>query len=180
MAPGELTASGKIARAAGVAEHRFVEMPQLMELSDMKSRERFEGLPSTYIPMKNVLYYGLAAAYAEETASSRIVGGHNREDLRDFEDTGDEFFLHLEKALLAASGRLRRNRMKVWRPLKEMSKVEVVSLADRLGVPLGLTWSCHMEGTEHCWRCRGCITRRRSFAGAGVADPLRSASTKNV
>lgn len=173
-------AARRIAAAAGVADHRFVSMPQLMELSDMKSRKGFGGLPPTYIPMKNAIYYGLAAAYAEETGSSRIVAGHNREDTMVFEDTGDEFFLHLEKALLAGSQRLRRNRMKLWRPLGEMSKTEVVSLAERLGVPLELTWSCHLEGTEHCWRCQGCVARQKSFASAGIPDPLMPKKTKNV
>ena len=47
--------------------------------------------------MKNATYYSLAAAFAEETGSSCIVGGHNSDDLRFFEDTSDEFFAQLQK-----------------------------------------------------------------------------------
>jgi 7-cyano-7-deazaguanine synthase len=180
MAEGEMKAARKIGKAAGVAEHRFVSMPQLRELSDMKRQGRLAGLPRTYIPMKNATYYSLAAAFAEETGSSFIVGGHNSDDLRFFEDTSDEFFAHLQKAIRAGSARLRERRVRIWRPLREMPKVKVVALAYRLGVPLEMTWSCHMEGSEHCWKCDGCIARKRSFAEAGVTDPLSQNTTENV
>jgi 7-cyano-7-deazaguanine synthase len=61
-----------------------------------------------------------------------------------------------------------------------MPKVQVVSLAYKLGVPLEMTWSCHREGSEHCWRCEGCLGRRRTFVEAGVADPLLQNNTENV
>jgi 7-cyano-7-deazaguanine synthase len=180
MAEGEMEAAERIARAAGVAEHRVVSIPQLRELSDMQSKRWLAGLPRTYIPMKNATYYSLAAAFAEETGSSFIVGGHNSDDLRRFEDTSDEFFVNLQRALRAGSARLRERRTRIWRPLRRMPKVKVVSLAYRLGVPLEMTWSCHMEGSEHCWKCEGCVARKRSFIEAGVKDPLLQDKTENV
>jgi len=175
-----MKAAKRIASAAAVSEHRFVSIPQLRELSDMKSQGMLAGLPRTYIPMKNATYYSLAAAFAEETGSSFIVGGHNRDDLRFFEDTSNEFFVHLQKAIRAGSTRLRERRVRIWRPLSDMPKVKVVALAKRLGVPLELTWSCHMAGSEHCWKCDGCIARIRSFSEAGVIDPLLQNKTENV
>jgi 7-cyano-7-deazaguanine synthase len=64
-----------------------------------------------------------------------------------------------------------------------MDKAAVVSMASKLGVPLELTWSCHEEGSEHCWRCLGCQQRKKAFEDAGVPDPLRhrrSSKTENV
>jgi 7-cyano-7-deazaguanine synthase len=180
MAAGELRAARRLGKRAGLAEHRFVSMPQLRELSDMEPRGKLSGLPRTYIPMKNATYYSLAAAYAEETGSSYLVGGHNSDDQKLFEDTSDEFFEHLQRAFRAGSARLRERRLSIWRPLKRMTKAEVVSMAYKLRVPLEMTWSCHMEGTEHCWRCDGCLGRIRSFAEAGVADPLMPKGTENV
>jgi 7-cyano-7-deazaguanine synthase len=180
MAEGELRAARRIARAAAVKEHRFLPMPRLMELSDMEPTPMLAGLPPTYIPMKNAIFYSLAAAFAEETGASRIVGGHNRDDLRSFEDTSDGFFTQLQRAMRAGSTRLRERRVTIWRPLRKLSKVEVVSLANTLGVPLEMTWSCHLEGKNHCWKCVGCATRIRTFAAAGVVDPLRPKTTENV
>jgi 7-cyano-7-deazaguanine synthase len=152
----------------------------LRELSDMDPRKGLAGLPPTYIPMKNAIYYSLAAAYAEEAGASCIVGGHNRDDLALFDDASDEFFLQLQKTLRVGSRRLGERRLRIWRPLKAMPKSEVVALAHRLGVPLEYTWSCHREGDRHCWECEGCRGRTVSFARAGIADPLRQTGTENV
>ncbi len=157
-----------------------MSVPQLRELSDMKTREGLTGLPPTYIPMKNAIYYSLAAAYAEEAGASCIVGGHNRDDLLLFDDVSDDFFAQLQKVLRTGSRRLAGRRLRIWRPLRGMSKPEVVTLAHRLGVPFEYTWSCHREGDRHCWDCEGCRVREESFALAGVVDPLRQKSTENV
>jgi 7-cyano-7-deazaguanine synthase len=179
-AEGELKAARTIAKAAAVVEHRFVSIPQLRELADMRPARELEGLPATFIPMKNATYYSLAASFAEETGSSCIVGGHNRDDMRLFEDTSDEFFFHLQKALREGSSRLRQRRLKIWRPLSAMPKFRVIQEAAKLGVPLELTWSCHRLGRTHCWECEGCIARERSFLRAGVTDPLRENITERV
>lgn len=181
IASGELRAARRIARAAGVEEHRIFPMPALRELSDIRSASRLSGLSPTYIPMKNAAYYSVAAAYAEETGASRIVGGHNRDDLRNFEDTSDRFFGSLQDALLIGSSRLREQRLRVWRPLSDLSKAEVIELAASLRVPFELTWSCHQTGDRHCGSCEGCLTRGRAFAEAGVKDPLSvTENFKNV
>lgn len=173
IAEGEVRAARQIAKKAGVAEHRFFPIPELMEVGDMRRPGRLSGLSSAYIPMKNAIYYSVAAAVAEEVGATRIIGGHNREDTLLYDDTSGRFFRDLQAALRSGSSRLRRSRLTIWRPLRDMDKTTVVSLAARLGVPLELTWSCHGEGTEHCWRCDGCVKRERAFADAGLRDPRR-------
>jgi 7-cyano-7-deazaguanine synthase len=174
IADREVEAAKTIAKAAGVKEHRFVSLPELREVGDMKRPGKLDGLPQAYIPMKNAIYYSVAAAFAEETGAERIVGGHNLEDTKIYEDTGDEFFGNLEKTLRSGSERLRTNGLTIWRPLRALDKPAVVSLATKLGVPLEATWSCHGEGEEHCWRCVGCLRREQAFVEAGVVDPLRA------
>ncbi len=175
IAEGELKAASSIAIKARVAEHRIAEIPSLKEAGDIGGR-MFSGLPSTYIPMRNAVFYALAASYAEEVGANYILGGHNRDDLKIFEDTRREFFDPLQKALWFGSSRLKKQRTTLLRPLQGMSKAEVVAYAARLNVPLGLTWSCHREGAEHCWECEGCRARVEAFRVAGVEDPLKSLS----
>jgi 7-cyano-7-deazaguanine synthase len=153
-----------------------MRIPELREAGDITgSRELSrDAVPPTYIPMKNAVYYSLAAAFAEEKGSNYIIGGHNKDDRRLFEDTSEEFFAGLRKTMWASSPRLRRRGLKILRPLKDMAKPEVVAFAARLGVPLELTWSCERAGEEHCWRCDGCRRRKEAFEAAGVHDPLRS------
>jgi len=178
MASGELRAARRLGAAAGVEDHRFFSMPELREVGDIGPLERLSGLPSTYIPMKNSIYYNVAAAFAEEVGASRVAGGHNREDRAVFEDTSDEFFRNLQRTLRSGSVRLREQDFRIWRPLRAMSKAEVVALASRLGVPLEDTWSCHRAGSAHCWECDGCLGRERAFREAAVVDPLRASGDR--
>jgi 7-cyano-7-deazaguanine synthase len=173
-AKNELTAAKRIARSGKVVEHRFVTIPELREAGDIIGSSALSRatVPPTYIPMKNAIYYSLAAAFAEEKGSNYIIGGHNKDDARIFEDTSEQFFGNLQRALLAASETLRRNRLKILRPLRHRTKAEVISLAAALGVPFELTWSCHEDGEEHCWRCAGCLQRKEAFGMAGIQDPL--------
>ena len=178
MARRELQAARRIAESAGVREHRLVRLPDLKEAGDIGAS--FDRLPPTYIPLRNSIFYSFAASYAEEVGASLLVGGHNREDEKIFQDTGSAFFESLEGAFRAASPILRRNEIAISRPLREKSKPEVVTLAASLGVPLGLTWSCHRSGSLHCWRCDGCLARRKAFSLAGVSDPLAPRSRGKI
>ena len=173
IAGQEVRAAREVAARAGVREHRFVRLPDLKEAGDIAGA-KFGRLPPTYIPLRNSIFYSLAASYAEEVGGSVLVGGHNRDDAKIFEDGGSGFFKSLEEAFRAASPILRRNGITIWRPLEDRSKPEVIALAASLKVPLGLTWSCHRSGDLHCWRCDGCLARRRAFRAAGVPDPLLS------
>jgi len=171
IANRELESAKAIGAKAGVREHRFVRLPDLKEASDIVGT-KFAGLPPTYIPLRNSIFYSFAASYAEESGASLIVGGHNRDDEKIFDDVSSDFFRASERAFLAASSVLRKNRVRISRPLRDKSKTEVIRLAASLRVPFELTWSCHRGGREHCWECDGCLTRRKSFVAVGVADPL--------
>jgi 7-cyano-7-deazaguanine synthase len=54
----------------------------------------------------------------------------------------------------------------------DMTKAGIVREALRLGVPLGLTWSCYKGGEKACGRCDSCLLRLEGFRQAGVRDPL--------
>ena len=176
IARGEISSARRIALAANVAEHRVLEIPNLKEIGDLEANSSFKGLPLTYIPARNMIFYSLAASFAEEVGANYILGGHNKDDLRTFEDTRREFFADLQKTIWSSSDRLRENRTTILRPLQHKTKPEVISLAASLGVPLGLTWSCHAEGDVPCLKCEGCVKRSEAFAIAKVGDPLEKPS----
>jgi len=171
IAQNELDSAKALGSRAGLMEHRLVRLPDLMEAGDMTGF-KLRGLPPSYIPMRNSIFYSFAASYAEETGADLIVGGHHRDDRKVFDDVSPEFFGTLEAAFRVGSPVLRRNRVSISLPLSKMSKVEVVGLGASLGVPFELTWSCHRDRRKHCWRCQGCATRKTAFQSAGVEDPL--------
>jgi 7-cyano-7-deazaguanine synthase len=173
IARRELEAARAVAVRLGVVEHRLVRLPDLREVGDIRGFDR-GSLPPTYIPLRNSIFYSIAASIAEETGATLIVGGHNRDDAKTFNDVSSQFFDSLQAAFRSASPVLRRNRVRISRPLRSKTKVQVVALAAGLKVPFELTWSCHKNGPDHCWSCPGCLSRRESFVKAGVADPLNS------
>ena len=167
----ELKSAKAIAGAGGVKEHRLVRLPDLKEASEIAGG-RFVGYTPTYIPMRNSIFYSFAASYAEEVGADAIVGGHNTEDGRVFRDVSPKFFAELQRAFWTGSRIIGTKKTRILMPLAGKTKVEVVRLAARIGVPLELTWSCHREGRKHCWECQGCVGRMDSFKRAGVPDPL--------
>ena len=176
IAEMEVESAKRIGAEAEVADHRFVRLPDLKEAEDLGVR--FGNRPPTYIPLRNSIFYSFAASYAEEVGAQVAVGGHNKDDLAAFDDASPSFFKPLEAALREASPALRKNGFRVVRPLESKTKPQVIRLAVKLGVPLGLTWSCHRDGSEPCWECEGCLNRTRSCRRAKVADPLVSAGGK--
>jgi 7-cyano-7-deazaguanine synthase len=170
IAVTEVKAARRIGREAKAVEHRLVRLPDLREAQDMKSR--FEGLPGTYIPMRNAIFYSLAASYAEEVRAKVVIGGHNKDDLCVFRDTSPEFFAQLQKAFLKGSRILDDQELRIERPLSSKTKPQVIRFAKGLGVPFEVTWSCHSDGPDHCWKCQGCLGRAAAFKAAGVKDPL--------
>jgi 7-cyano-7-deazaguanine synthase len=179
IARSELSAAKAIASQAGIIEHRMVRLPDLKEAADIPGFNPL-GLPPTYIPLRNSIFYAFAASYAEETGAAFIVGGHNEDDTQVFADVSPEFFSSLQKAYWSGSRILRRNRLRIVRPLKSLRKPQVIRLAASLGVPFELTWSCHRDRKKHCWRCDGCISRLRCFKEAGVRDPLVPANLEKI
>jgi len=179
IASSELEAAKKVARAVGVTEHRLVRLPDLKEAQDIKVG-RFEGMPPTYIPMRNGIFYFFAASYAEEVRAAVVAGGHNKDDSRLFRDVSPGFFSALQKAFWSGSKILEAEGTRILRPLEQMTKVRVVREAVEIGVPLHLTWSCHRDGLRHCWECPGCLSRIASFKKAGVLDPLESSMKRKI
>lgn len=171
IADRELESAKALAKAGEVKEHRVVRLPDLREARDIGGG-KFPGLPPTYIPMRNSVFYSLAASYAEETRADFIVGGHNKEDKKVFRDADPRFFREFEKVLWTGSRILNSRRTRVILPVGAKTKAQVVRLAVSKGVPLEMTWSCHRYGSEHCWKCEGCLGRMEAFRKAGEPDPL--------
>lgn len=172
IARRELEAARAVGGSAGLQEHRVVRLPDLREAADIEGRG-FPGLPPTYIPMRNAVFYSLAASYAEEVGADCIVGGHNSDDTKLFRDISPRFFGALQRAFRTGSAILARKEISILRPLSKMTKTEVIRKANAIDVPLELTWSCHRDGRTHCWECDGCRSRAASFRKAGLPDPLK-------
>ena len=126
--------------------------------------------PSTYVPFRNGVFLSIAAALAEKERCDAIFIGVVQEDGSGYPDCSAEFIGAFERALDLGTSRDFHPRIKT--PLVHLSKVQIVSLALEIGVPLGLTWSCYEREDAACGLCDSCLLRLKGFAGAGAKDKI--------
>ncbi len=165
-----------LARRADVRPVRTVELPFLKEVDDLRpsgfDNAALNESPEGYIPARNLIFYSLAAYFAELDGTRYLVGGHNGTDPESFPDASPKFFDHLNRVFGMSLWSYKRSPLDVVLPLSGKSKEEVLRLGQALGVPFELTWSCYWDQDVHCGTCASCKERRRAFAAIGVRDPV--------
>lgn len=136
-------------------------------------------IPSTYVPGRNLVFASIGVSLADSIGASSVVLGPNIVDYSGYPDCRPQFYRALEKAANAGTRLgVAGGKIKFITPLINLSKAEIVKLALKLGVPLGLTWSCYSGGRRPCGHCDSCKLRARGFAGAGFKDPALDSQRK--
>jgi 7-cyano-7-deazaguanine synthase len=141
---------------------------------DRTERERAQGVPSTYVPARNLIFLSLAAAHAEVVGASAIYFGANVIDYSGYPDCRPEFIRAFEAVVQAGTkAGVEGQRMEVRAPLLTMTKAQIIQLGCTLKVPFHLTHSCYDPvGQLACGHCDSCTIRKQGFAEAGVEDPI--------
>ncbi len=171
----EHTAIQALVKAAGVRPVRSIPLPFLKEVDDLRSaglaNPVLEASPEGYIPARNLIFYSLAAYFAELEGIRYLVGGHNGIDPESFPDASPRFFDHLNDVFRLSLWSFERSPVEVRVPLSGKSKEDVLRLGQSLGVPFELTWSCYWDRDTPCGTCVSCQERREAFAAIGLRDP---------
>jgi 7-cyano-7-deazaguanine synthase len=185
----ELDAARRVASALGVERH--IVLP--MDLSafggsaltadidvpkDGAGTEDGGGIPVTYVPARNTIFLSLALGWAEAAGARDIYIGVNALDYSGYPDCRPEFIAAFEGlAELATKAGVEGEPFRIQAPLQMMTKADIVREGTRLGLDLGLSWSCYdpTPAGEHCGECDSCRLRSRGFEEAGIADPTRYA-----
>ncbi len=158
---------------AGITDIITISVPFLREISDVPAQELNNPMlaraPQGYIPLRNLIFYALAAYYAEIRGARYIVGGHNRTDCESFPDAGRAFWEQLNRIFGLAIWSHSAIRTEIVLPLLTLEKAEVIQLGARLGVPFDLTWSCYYNTDKPCGTCESCLERAEAFAAAGLS-----------
>ncbi|MFH1618559.1 MAG: 7-cyano-7-deazaguanine synthase QueC [bacterium] len=180
----ELICAGKIAGILGVKLLEInLELPWLKSSSLVDASRKLPqialsrigkaGLPSTYVPGRNLMFAAIAASLADSIGAGTVIAGPNALDYSGYPDCRPEFYRALQGAvkLGTAGSHVPRGKIRILTPLIHMSKAQIVRLAMRLKVPLEFTWSCYAGGKKPCGKCDSCKLRARGFKEAGFADP---------
>jgi len=165
----EIEYAGKLCNHYGIP-HRVIELPWLEELGGglttgeipEVSEEILESIAeetakAVWIPNRNMIFISIAAAFAEAMKSDTVVVGFNSEEAETFPDNTKEFISTMNKALEVVNG------IKVYAPLIELNKAEIVKLGRKMDFPFELTWSCYYSYDEPCGKCESCVRRQRAF-----------------
>ncbi len=185
----ELAAARRIAEALGAERHIVLPMDlsafggsaltaDIAVPKDGAGTEDSGGIPVTYVPARNTIFLSLALGWAEAAGARDIYIGVNALDYSGYPDCRPEFIAAFESlAELATKAGVEGDPFRIQAPLQHMTKADIVREGTRLGLDLGLSWSCYdpAPGSLHCGECDSCRLRARGFDEAGIADPTRYA-----
>ncbi|HEY9387293.1 MAG TPA: 7-cyano-7-deazaguanine synthase [Nitrososphaeraceae archaeon] len=171
----EKKATIELAKKAKVTKLFEIDIPFIKESSDFYNGQ-YTSLHedrrwSSYIPARNMIFYSIAAHYAEFLDVKWIIGGHNSEDGSFFRDATSSYIQKINSLFSQGCLYCNERPYMIIIPLAEMDRRSIINLAIRLNVPLALTWSCHTKGEIHCGQCYACIQRSEAFRSLGISDP---------
>jgi len=179
----ELEAARRVARAAGVVQHRVMRVDlagiggsALTDPTLAVPETPTTGIPVTYVPARNTIMLSLALAWAEVLGARDIFIGVNVLDSSGYPDCRPEFIAAFATlAALATKAGVQGQPCRIHAPLIALTKAEIIREGTRLGVDYAPTVSCYQadEGGRGCGRCDACRLRRAGFAAAGLPDPTR-------
>ncbi|SMB91741.1 preQ(0) biosynthesis protein QueC [Thermanaeromonas toyohensis ToBE] len=181
----ELEAARKVAEYYGVAErHKIINLEGLLFGSSLTDKDKDiptgrtleeigEGIPSTYVPARNIVFLALALAQAEPLGARAIYLGVNALDFSGYPDCRPEFIAAFQEVInrgTAAGVEGRGIRLET--PLINLTKAEIIKKGLELGAPYHLTYSCYQGTVPSCGVCDACILRLKGFREAGAIDPI--------
>jgi 7-cyano-7-deazaguanine synthase len=169
---------GFTSSAARLGEDHVVELGVLSAISetaltrDMAIAVRDGGLPNTFVPGRNLLFFTVAAAVAYRRGIRHLVGGMCETDFSGYPDCRDDTL----KALQVAIGLGLDRRFVIHTPLMWIDKAATWALADQLGgealvrLVVDATHTCYRGDRSHrhawgvgCGECPACDLRRRGW-----------------
>jgi len=165
--------------AARLGQDHLVDLSVLGALSETALTREAEiafaenGLPNTFVPGRNLLFFTVGAAIAYRRGLKRLVGGMCETDYSGYPDCRDDTL----KALQVALGLGLDRRMVIETPLMWIDKADTWQLAQTLGgerlvsLIVEESHSCYLGDRRHrhdwghgCGRCPACELRAAGWA----------------
>jgi 7-cyano-7-deazaguanine synthase len=176
----ELEAAVAVAAALQLAEHHTISVNLAAwggsALTDTAIAVPTGGveagvIPSTYVPGRNTVFMALGLSLAEARGAETLVLGVNAVDYSGYPDCRPDYLAAFQSlADLATKAGREGHGPRLWAPLVEWSKAEIVRQGLRLNVPIATTWSCYSGGVQPCGVCDSCRIRDAALIEAGRPD----------
>ncbi len=179
---GQKAKKREIIAAKALAEkfnikHKIIEVPWLEEITKTSLVNTSQNLPeldfneldnpeltinsakNVWVPNRNGVFLNIAACFADSIGFSHIIFGANREEGTTFSDNTQEFIDKINASFEFST--------KVFAPLINLNKKEIINLALKIQAPLHLARSCYRDEEKHCGRCESCLRLKRALEANG-------------
>jgi 7-cyano-7-deazaguanine synthase len=170
----EIEVAQQLAKMLGVTTHKVLDASLLNELAiSSLTRDNIPvpsagscdgGMPSTFVPGRNILFLTLASIYAYQVRAQTVITGVCETDFSGYPDCRDQFVKAMNNAIeLGMDYRLR-----IETPLMWLNKAETWALADmhnQLDLIKDHTLTCYngLKG-DGCGKCDACNLRKNGFS----------------
>ena len=160
-----------------VIDHIIVDIPFLSRLLKTAMIQDLEikydhdtGLPTTFVPGRNILFLTIAASYAYQKKIRHLVTGVCQTDYSGYPDCRDATIRSLQDTLKLGLD----YDIIIHTPLMWKNKAETIKLMQSLGGfdLFKYTHTCYKGERPACGKCFACELRLKGFKEAGLKDPL--------
>lgn len=128
-----------------------------------------ESMKTTIVPNRNATMLMAACGVAISHGCDRVLTAVHAGDHPIYPDCRPAFIDAANDAVAMGTDYA----VSIEAPFVMWTKTDIARHADKLAVPLDLTWSCY-EGREvHCGQCGTCVERIEAMREARVTDPTR-------
>ena len=161
---GQRAVKKEIAAAKTIAdyfniEHKIIKTPWLQEITETSLVNTDQDLPeldseelnnpeltlnsakNVWVPNRNGVFLNIAACFADSMDFSHIIFGANKEEGTTFPDNTQEFIDKINEAFEFST----LAKPKVFAPLINLDKTEIIKLAIEIEAPLNLVRSCYTD-----------------------------------
>ncbi len=161
-----------------LGDDHVLDLSLLGQISDtaLTSQREIErnagGLPNTFVPVRNLLFFTFAASIADRRGLEVLVGGMCETDYSGYPDCRDNTLKSLQVAISLGLEKA----MTIDTPLMWLDKADTWAMAERLGdepfieLVIEHTHSCYLGDREHrhpwgwgCGLCPSCDLRRKGY-----------------
>ncbi len=118
-----------------------------------------ESAQKVWVPNRNGLFLNIAGSFADGENYDYIIIGANKEEAETFPDNTAEFIDRVNKEFEYST----RKHPKVFSPLINSDKNDIVKLALENSMPLEYVRSCYLDGDRHCGECESCMRLKKAL-----------------
>ena len=178
----EINSAKNIVKDFKITEHKLVSIDLTVfggsALTDdnLKVPEKeYSGIPITYVPARNTIFFSLALAWAEVVEADAIFSGVNAIDYSGYPDCRPEYISAIQELFNIATKITSEGKsIEVCAPLINMNKKEIIKIGIENGVDFSKTVSCYQldRNGKSCGLCDSCRIRLRAFKELNLEDNI--------